>query len=359
MSLSNKIISWYGEHRRDLPWRNTRDPYRIWLSEIILQQTRIEQGKDYYLRFCREYPTVHQLAMASEDQVLKSWQGLGYYSRARNLHTAAKYIEEELHGIFPDTYDGVLKLKGVGRYTAAAIVSFAYRLPYPVIDGNVYRLISRLYGIFTPIGNDVAYKEFDALLRKLMDANRPDLFNQAMMDFGSTYCKPTGCDCEHCIFSQECVAYHTGQVSMLPVKYLAPCIKDRYLYYLDIHFQKSSTEGPHTLLEYRFLRQRTEKDIWKGLYEFPLLETAHPIPQPRITETLRQHIAELTDAEPGVVKISDKYVHKLTHRTIHAVFCTAFFDKEVFCRDKKSFAILSEEVKKYPVSRLIDRYLTK
>lgn len=359
MSFSKKIISWYGEHQRALPWRDISDPYRIWLSEIILQQTRIEQGMGYYFHFCHEYPTVHQLAQASEEQVLKSWQGLGYYSRARNLHAAARYIDEELHGKFPDTYEGVMKLKGVGRYTAAAIVSFAFRQPYPVIDGNVYRFISRLYGIFTPIGNGKVYDEFEALLTGLIDRSRPDLFNQAIMDFGSIYCRPTECECEHCIFSQECVAHRTGQVSLLPVKRLPPSKKDRYFYYFDIRFSHAEGKGCGTTQEYLYLRQRTEKDIWRGLYEFPVLETEDPIPQNRMSDMLRKHVESLTGGATNRVQVSKEYIHKLTHQTIHAFFYSAVFDNEVPCGDKKSFRIAVGEIGKYPVSRLIDKYLNK
>ena len=195
--FSQKIINWYQENGRSLPWRGIDNPYYIWLSEIILQQTRIEQGTKYYEHFVKEYPTIRHLADATEQQVLKSWQGLGYYSRARNLHATARHIAYDLDGAFPSTYKDILALKGVGRYTAAAIASFAFRLPYPVIDGNVYRLISRLYGIYTPIGTARAYREFEQLLGKLIDTQRPDLFNQAIMDFGSMYCKPSGCDCDN------------------------------------------------------------------------------------------------------------------------------------------------------------------
>ena len=236
--FAKKLLTWYQEFGRKLPWRGIDNPYHIWLSEIILQQTRIEQGRSYYEHFVKEYPTVIDLARASEEKVLKSWQGLGYYSRARNLHAAAQYVADQLDGHFPDTYEGILALKGVGKYTAAAIASFAYRLPYPVIDGNVYRLVSRLYGIYTPIGTDQAYREFERLLLNLIDKERPDLFNQAIMDFGSIYCKPTGCDCENCIFSQECVAFRDGKVELLPVRSQKIAIKERFFYYspsLKIH----------------------------------------------------------------------------------------------------------------------------
>ena len=216
--FAEKLLIWYSENGRRLPWRGIDNPYYIWLSEIILQQTRIEQGRSYYERFIEEYPTVRHLADATEQQVLKSWQGLGYYSRARNLHKAAQRVAYDLGGRFPDTYEGILSLPGVGRYTAAAIASFAFRLPYPVIDGNVYRVMARLYGLYTPIGTDAAYKEFEALLNRLIDRRNPDLFNQAIMDFGSIYCKPTGSDCLNCIFRQECVAFREGKVEQLPVR---------------------------------------------------------------------------------------------------------------------------------------------
>ena len=265
MAFSQKLDSWYTDFGRSLPWRGIRDPYRIWLSEIILQQTRIEQGRDYYHRFVEAFPTVADLAAASEEQVLRLWQGLGYYSRARNLHAAAQYIMNEYHGRFPDTYEGILRLKGVGRYTAAAIASFAFRLPHPVIDGNVYRFISRLYGIATPIGTDAAYSEFEALLLQHIDRQRPDRFNAAMMDFGSLQCKPAP-DCTACPFADECVALRTGRVEMLPVKPAKAKPKDRWFYYLHLRWQEAGEERT-------VMHQRTGKDIWRGLYQFPLLET--------------------------------------------------------------------------------------
>ncbi len=228
MTFSTTIINWYESHGRTLPWRGIDDPYKIWLSEIILQQTRIEQGMSYYQHFIETYPTVQDLADASEEQVLKSWQGLGYYSRARNLHAAAKQIMTQYGGTFPSQYTDILSLKGVGRYTAAAIASFAFRLPYPVIDGNVYRLISRLYDIATPIGSNASYNEFEQLLLKLIDKERPDLFNQAIMDFGSIYCKPIGCQCETCIFASTCMARQRGKVSLLPVKGNAIKVKETF-----------------------------------------------------------------------------------------------------------------------------------
>lgn len=343
MWFATKIEDWYLDNQRDLPWRKTTDAYKIWLSEIILQQTRIEQGLSYYHRFVEKYPTVGDLARASEEDVLKCWQGLGYYSRARNLHAAAQYIVNDLKGEFPKTYDGLINLKGVGRYTAAAIASFAYRLPYPVIDGNVYRLISRVFGIYTPIATDTAYKEYETLLLKLIDKTRPDLFNQAIMDFGSTYCKPTGCDCEGCIFKSRCVAYQEGKVDSLPVK--QPKIKpqERFFYYVEVCW------GDNVLLH-----QRTQKDIWKGLYEFPLIESGSMLSDAEVERMVLQLYGDNCRIEKRSTAI-----HKLTHRTIVATFYRAIFHQKPVYNEEKEQVFSREEIKKLPVSRLIDRYLNE
>ncbi len=352
MSFCYKIIDWYNEHQRTLPWRGIRDPYRIWLSEIILQQTRIEQGREYYEHFCHKYPTVQQLAAASEVEVLRSWQGLGYYSRARNLHATAKYIVENLDGRFPETYKEILALKGVGRYTAAAIASFAYKLPHPVIHGNGYRLISRLYGITTPIGTTASYKEFEQLLLRLIDREHPDLFNQAMMDFGSTYCKPTGCDCSNCIFANDCVAWKEGRVSLLPIKAQQVKVTNRYFYYLDIHWQQ---EGEEMTL----LHQRTDKDIWKGLFEFPLIESDKPLSRKELKAHVEQHLASLIEQKPIRWEMAGTYKHQLSHRTIHATFIAVYFGETTMPNQARELTISRKELKKYPISRLIDKYLTK
>lgn len=316
-----------------------------------MQQTRIEQGRSYYERFIREYPTVRHLAEASEEQVLKSWQGLGYYSRARNLHRAAQHIANELGGVFPDSYEGILALKGVGRYTAAAIASFAYRLPYPVIDGNVYRLISRLYGIYTPIGTDQAYKEFEQLLKNLIDRERPDLFNQAIMDFGSMYCKPTGCDCEHCIFRQECVAYGSGRVEQLPVRPQPVHVKERYFYYMDIRWNAAE---PMMMVQ-----QREAGDIWQGLYELPLYEAEKPIAKGRLKHALGEVLENWLGEQACKLVIGPEMTHKLTHRTIKAQFVQAYFAAEPLKIPEKMRAVTQTELKTLPISRLIDRYLSE
>ena len=349
MALSQKLDIWFDDFGRTLPWRGISDPYRIWLSEIILQQTRIEQGRDYYCRFLEAFPTVADLAAASEEQVLRLWQGLGYYSRARNLHVAAQYIMNECRGVFPSDYKGILKLKGVGRYTAAAIASFAFRLPYPVIDGNVYRFVSRLYGIATPIATDAAYSEFEALLLKQIDCRRPDRFNAALMDFGSLQCKPQP-DCTECPFADECVALRTGRVDVLPVKALKAKPKDRWFYYFDLRWKEAG-------VEYTLMEQRDGKDIWRGLYQFPLLETEKELSDKKLTEASSCFINDNFHLLPLSLHRSSHFLHQLTHRTVHALFLGAELDVKPLQIPEKYRVVKVDEIKNIPVSRLIDRYL--
>ena len=216
--FSKSIIKWYEQHKRDLPWRNIKDPYRIWLSEIILQQTRVEQGLPYYEKFIKNFPSVKHLASAPADKVMKLWQGLGYYSRARNLHATAKEVVKTHKGKFPDEHADVIKLKGVGAYTAAAILSFAFEKPYAVVDGNVYRLLSRYFGIDTPIDSGQAKKEFYALAQSLIEGFPPAVFNQAIMEFGSVQCRPANPDCMQCVLHETCFAFRNKRVDQLPVK---------------------------------------------------------------------------------------------------------------------------------------------
>ena len=349
MAFSEKLEAWYTDFGRTLPWRGIDDPYRIWLSEIILQQTRIEQGRDYWLRFVEAFPTVDALATASEEQVLRLWQGLGYYSRARNLHTAAQYIMNECNGRFPTDYDGIRQLKGVGRYTAAAIASFAFRLPYPVIDGNVYRFIARLRGISTPIGTDTAYSEFENILQTLIDRRRPDIFNAALMDFGSLQCRPVP-DCRQCPFNTECNALRTDRVSLLPVK--APKAKptDRWFYYFDLRWQHGETE-------YLMLHCRTANDIWRGLYEFPLLETDHRLTDDELHTNSIRFIQDTCACLPLNHTVTIEHHHQLSHRTIHARFVRADLPQPPASLPENTLATTIEDIKKIPLPRLIDRYL--
>lgn len=361
MAFSDEIIGWYGEFGRRLPWRETDNPYYIWLSEIILQQTRIEQGMAYYERFVSMFPTVQDLAAADEDQVLKAWQGLGYYSRARNLHAAARYIADELGGCFPDTYEGILVLKGVGRYTAAAIASFAFKLPYPVIDGNVYRLVSRCFGIATPIGTVAAYSEFESLLLKLIDRRRPDVFNQAMMDFGSLYCRPLSArdalpraleGCADCVLSHRCVAYRDGKVGLLPVKAAPTPVKVRYFYYLDIRWEK----GMEVCL---FVHRRSAGDIWRGLYEVPLWEVDKPVSSDRAEDVLRGHVEEMCGVAVQSLAVHAPVVHKLTHRDIVATYVAVMLVAPPAVTPEGFRTTTAEGLSRLPVSRLMERLLAK
>lgn len=290
-----KIIEvWYADHARTLPWRETSDPYRIWISEIILQQTRVAQGYDYYQRFIERFPTVEALAFAAPDEVMQQWEGLGYYSRARNLHAAAQQIVAA--GEFPRYYEGVRALKGVGDYTAAAICSFAFGLPYAVIDGNVYRVLSRYFGIDTPIDSTVGKKEFAALADTLLDSESPALYNQAIMDFGALQCLPRSPHCAECPLADSCVAWAEGRVASLPVKVKRTAVKDRYFSYLIILDECKV-----------FIHRRPAGDIWTGLYEPLLVETSG-----------KAALADVLPAGYRVLQSVEHLKHQLTHRTIYA-----------------------------------------
>lgn len=260
--FSQTILAWYAEYGRDLPWRRTRNPYAVWLSEIILQQTRIAQGTAYWERFMQRFPTVQDLADASEDEVLRLWEGLGYYSRARNLHAAAKQIVAM--GAFPDTLEGIRSLKGVGDYTAAAIGSICFDLPAAVVDGNVYRVLARHFGLSTPVGTAEAKKEFTALAQRLLPEDRAGAFNQGMMDFGALQCTPQRPDCLCCPLQPTCNAFRTGRVDLLPVKKPATAVQERRFNYIYVRFQGQTA-----------IRRRGPGDIWQGLYE-PLVDTVMP-----------------------------------------------------------------------------------
>ena len=262
MNFTDTILDWYASYGRDLPWRRTRDPYAIWLSEVILQQTRIAQGTAYWERFMQRFPTVQDLADASEDEVLRLWEGLGYYSRARNLHAAAKQIVAM--GAFPDTLEGIRSLKGVGDYTAAAIGSICFDLPVAVVDGNVYRVLARHFGLSTPVGTAEAKKEFTALAQRLLPEDRAGAFNQGMMDFGALQCTPQRPDCLSCPLQPTCNAFRTGRVDLLPVKKPATAVQERRFNYIYVRFQGQTA-----------IHRRGPGDIWQGLYE-PLVQDVMP-----------------------------------------------------------------------------------
>ncbi len=262
MEFSDRLIAWYEKNKRDLPWRTTSDSYRIWISEIILQQTRVNQGLDYYRRFIERFPDVAALAAADDDEVMRLWQGLGYYSRARNLLAAARQTK----GVFPVSYQDVRAMKGVGDYTAAAVCSIAYNMPYAVVDGNVYRVLSRYFGVSTPIDTTMGRKEFAELAQSLLDSRRPGIYNQAVMDFGALQCTPSSPDCRQCPFVDGCVAFGQGLVDRLPMKAKKAKMRVRYFNYLCV------VSGNAV-----FLHKRMGNDIWKNLYEFPLVETGQPV----------------------------------------------------------------------------------
>ena len=310
MNFSNLLIQWYLQNKRDLPWRNTQDPYPIWLSEIMLQQTRVAQGLPYFLSFTNAFPTIFDLANASEEQVLKLWQGLGYYSRARNLHQTAQHIAFNLNGVFPNSYKELLLLKGIGDYTAAAIASFAYEEAVPVVDGNVFRVLSRYFALETDIAVTSSKKEFAALAFELMPKDNPALFNQAIMEFGALQCVPKNPNCEICVMNSSCLALQLKKVSVLPVKSKKLKVKHRFFNYLVFEDPKGHTA----------IQKRTGKGIWHNLYEFPLVETDDEID----FEVLAKIVTNRFYAPKEIVSIAPFYsknpIHKLTHQHLHITF---------------------------------------
>lgn len=309
--FSRALTPWYAEHRRPLPWRATTDPYRVWLSEVILQQTRVDQGTAYWLRFVERHPTVEDLAAATEDEVLRLWQGLGYYSRARNLRTAAIQVVEEHGGRFPADHGLLMGLKGVGDYTAAAIGSICFGLREPVVDGNVYRVLARVFGIATPIDSTEGRKEFRALAAKLLPSANPGDHNQAVMELGATVCTPRDPDCGACPVAAKCVARATGRITELPVKAGRTKVRTR-------HFNYLHAGGAGFL----YLMKRTGKDIWQGLYELPLMETDRPATKAALTKVLKERL----NMAPIALERAGTSTHLLSHQRIEAVFWKAAFN---------------------------------
>ena len=310
MIFSKVLIQWYLQNKRDLPWRKTTNPYPIWLSEIMLQQTRVAQGMPYFLSFTTAFPTVFDLAEASEEQVLKLWQGLGYYSRARNLHKTAQYIATELSGVFPETYIDLLKLKGVGEYTAAAIASFSYNEAVPVVDGNVFRVLSRYFDVETDIALASAKKEFGALAFELMPKDNPAIFNQAIMEFGALQCVPKSPNCGICIFNESCAALEKNKVDQLPVKSKKIKIRNRYFNYLVVEDETEST----------IIQKRTDKGIWHNLYEFPLIETEKEEDFDGVATRLQTNFSDQYQVKSLLEYNEKSILHKLSHQHLHIKF---------------------------------------
>lgn len=342
MSFNSLILIWFDRNKRNLPWRDQFDPYKIWLSEIILQQTRIAQGTGYYNRFVENFPTLKSLAEADEQEVLKLWQGLGYYSRARNLHFTAKYINSELNGKFPSSFFELLKLKGVGDYTAAAISSIAFNEPVPSIDGNVFRVFARYFNIELDISQPKTKKYFFELGKEIIDQNRPGDFNQAVMELGATICTPTNPDCLNCPVNQSCEALAKNKVSELPVKSKKLKITHRFLHFLDI------SDGENVLI-----MKRTEKDVWLNLYNFPLIEL-------KKDENLTSKFSDF-DLNKSFTLIKEE-IHVLSHQKLHISFWKKEVDRDEFIRFQKKFeaeSIPIEQIHHYPFPKPMEKYLDK
>lgn len=343
--LTHRLVQWYASHARDLPWRHTNDAYHIWVSEIILQQTRVAQGYDYYLRFIERFPHVTALAQADEDEVLKYWQGLGYYSRARNMHAAARDIVQRFNCAFPSSFQEIRSLKGIGEYTATAIASIAFNLPYAVVDGNVYRVLSRLFDIDIPIDTTAGKKYYSELAQTLLDHIHPGLYNQAIMEFGALQCTPTGYDCTTCPLQDICAAYASGNVNSRPVKSGKVSVKSRYFHYFVIKC------NGHT-----WLQKRTGKDIWRNLYEFPLVETDAPLDFIELKAT--EAYQKLFDECEQMTIVGTPYScrHVLTHRIIHATFYTIEVTTPPVALAHIS-PIAWHDIEQYAISRLTELYL--
>lgn len=340
MQFSETLLQWYATHRRELPWRGISDPYRIWVSEIILQQTRIVQGYAYYHRFLAAFPTVEALAEAKEDEVLRLWQGLGYYSRARNLHAAARQVVEM--GGFPKKYEEVRSLKGVGDYTAAAICSFAYGLPCAAVDGNVYRVMSRFFGIREPIDTGRGKKLFKELASELLPPTHAADYNQALMDFGAMQCVPSAPNCEDCPLEAACVARAEGRVGNFPVKSRRQKVVERFLIYIGVQTPAGF-----------WLHHRAGGDIWQGLYEFPLIEAGHSLTQKELLNT--QFLKSLPQGGVwSVVRLGVKHV--LTHRVLRADFYSLAYDFSVQPPDG-FIAVSREQLEDYAMPRLLTKIL--
>ncbi len=343
MSFTDTLLHWHHTIDRKLPWKDTLDPYKIWLSEIILQQTRVEQGTPYYLKFIEAYPTIHDLADSSLDEVMAHWAGLGYYSRARNMHKAAQYVSSELGGEFPSTHTDIMALSGVGPYTAAAIASFAFELPHPVVDGNVIRFISRYLGLSLRKDDPLLIREIRSFLTPIIEKTTPSVFNQALMDFGSLFCKPKNPDCRHCFFKDQCQAYTEGRVSEIPLPKKKIKRRSRYFHYL--------------LLEVKdeiLMTQREEKDIWQDLHEPPMIESKedHVLDRKPLLAFL-----EINTADVEVRPMIEKRKQVLSHQDIYASFYRVMINKKEIITLKTGWKWVKKvELQSIGKPRIVDLY---
>ena len=341
MIFSKQLIKWYLQNKRDLPWRETQNPYLIWLSEIMLQQTRVAQGLPYYETFTIAFPTVFDLANASEEQILKLWQGLGYYSRARNLHHTAKFVANELNGQFPENYNALKELKGVGDYTAAAIASFSFGETVPVVDGNVYRVLSRVFQVETDISNATAQKEFQNLAFELMPKNNPALFNQAIMEFGALQCVPKSPNCKICVFNSICLALKNGKVAQLPLKTKKTKVTNRFFNYLIFEDEIGNT----------LIQKRSEKGIWHNLYEFPLIETDNDAN----LEEIIQLVSEEFCKKHNLIGVESLQLNPIKHKLSHQNLSIQFW--KITLHGLLDNGLSFSEVKKFPFPIVIYKFI--
>ncbi len=341
--FSHRLLYWYEDYKRDLPWRNTKDPYKIWVSEIILQQTRVQQGISYYERFIDRFPDVKSLAKADQQDVLNLWQGLGYYSRARNMHSAARMITDDHQGIFPNTYQEIKNLKGIGEYTASAISSFAFDLAYPVIDGNVNRVICRLFGIKSALELSETKKRIKEDLSSIFDKKKPASFNQAIMEFGALQCTPQSPDCEHCPFNSKCVAFNTGQVKEIPLKKKEIRKRDRFFNYAVLRSGKKFV-----------MKKRTQKDIWQDMYDFPLQENDSKKGELDLKKIGLVNEENMPYEKRGK---SDWRSHVLSHQNIYARFHEIDVDLSEIELPANWVITDVDKIEEFPLPKLIESYI--
>jgi A/G-specific adenine glycosylase len=345
MDFSKALLYWNKkDNKRQMPWKGEKNPYRIWLSEIILQQTRVEQGLNYYNNFIKEFPTIQALAKAKDEKIFKMWEGLGYYTRCRNLIATARYIATELKGKFPEDYESIKALKGVGPYTAAAISSFAYNLPYAVVDGNVFRVLARVFGIATPIDSTIGKKYFTELANELLDKKNAGSYNQAIMDFGAVVCKPISPLCNQCIFKKTCVALAKGKTNEWPVKEKKISIKKRWFYYLVLeHIHETA------------IVKRTAKDIWQDLYEFPLVEMEEETEIKKVLQ-LAEKKKWITKNQYELISISPLFRQQLSHQLIAGQFIRIKLQKKTTLKTNWAWHS-SKQISKYAFPQFINQYL--
>lgn len=341
-NISSILAGWYAENKRDLPWRDVSDPYKIWVSEIILQQTRVIQGIGYYYRFIQAFPDVESLSLATEDKVLKLWQGLGYYTRARNLRFAAIQIMNEHDGHFPSSFENILKLKGVGEYTASAISSMAFNQPFAVVDGNVARVLSRFFCIDAAVDTPLGLNQIKSIANEILDRKNPGLHNQAVMEFGALMCVPQSPDCENCPLNNACCALHTDRVETLPIKSKKTVIKSRFFNYLCIK-----------LGEFIFIDKREGNDVWRNMYEFPLIEADRIFSKDDLINDGRFQALTHGIEKVEIGKKSKTFRHQLTHQIIHACLFQVKVS-QINAEYEHYIRIKVSDLEKYPVSRLIE-----